>query len=199
MSDKVADPPHTHRNLTVDTAGPTNLAQLKKDLAHLNQKIAEGDRLNSINKEPLPNLGVSPTNRSLKRAGTGNLNNKTKDNKIIFNNYGSPTSMNSSDLSYKILNEILNSQSKDRTMLMQKVYHKASESKKSLIPISGQSTDGVEGAKPGIEDSEQIKSLQQAIEQTTAIIATKSEELEAKKQKLESLTTASKYIFTQNF
>ena len=59
-----------------------------------------------------------------------NLNNRIKDMKVGPNIVNSPTSQPSNDLSYKILNEILNSESKDRSEFIKKIQDKINDSKK---------------------------------------------------------------------
>ena len=100
----------------------------------------------------------------------------------------SPPSLNTTDLSYKILNEILNTQHGDRSQLRSKLNTKTFEHIKENISLNGTAESGVDlfnHLKTLPEESEEIKMLQARIDGLTGQLQGKLNLYEKQKKALE--------------
>ena len=100
----------------------------------------------------------------------------------------SPPSLNTTDLSYKILNEILNTQHGDRSQLRSKLNTKTFEHMKENISLNGTAESGADlfnHLKTLPEENEEIKMLQTRINSLAGQLQDKLDRYEKQKKALE--------------
>ncbi|RZK11491.1 MAG: hypothetical protein EOO43_19325 [Flavobacterium sp.] len=121
-------------------------------------------------------FGINLKNEDLKHG--------RRDMKQIMKDTHSPNSLNSSNLSYKILNEILNAQQGDRGQTRSKLNAKSFEGKRTgpLNKTIECTADLLNSSKPFIEENEEVRIIQDKIKFFTSQLQTKMHLFENRKK-----------------
>lgn len=119
-----------------------------------------------------------------------NIELSKKEYKSTIKEVQSPNSLNSSDLSYKILNEILNTHHGDRTQTRSKANSKTMEVEKDQGKFNTQfelntKLMGSTNSKPFFEENEELKNLQERIKSLKNQIQSKQSLLDSRKKNIE--------------
>jgi hypothetical protein len=182
----------TNNRHTPSLGQGTNLAQLKQELIELNSKIIEEQRTIESNNYPSRNDENQDPAQGNKKTLLKNLNLRIKEPKFAGKEILSAASTPSNEISYKILNEILNSQEKNRPFVAQRVQAKGSESRKTEKPGTVDMLLDNELGKMTLVENKELKEIQSKLSEMNRIYNHQSQILEKKKKEYEASLGESK-------
>jgi len=167
---------------------PTNKETYSKDSRVNNNKMKENDTTLSFLGTGQLHLNdfLSPKTFgiNLKNEDSKHDDARRRDLKQIMKETHSPNSLNSSNLSYKILNEILNTHQGDRSQMRSKLGTKGLDGKRTgalnkTLECTG---DLLNLSKPFIEENEEVRVIQDKIKFFTSQLQTKMHLFENRKR-----------------
>ena len=198
MTEIQSEPLAVDTSLKENPFTPTRkLNQLRQDLMQIESKVLGESKLNITDQniqERTTERPCTPGDNDKKKNVVKNFNLKLKDPKFLMRDVSTPGSQNSNDIQFKILNEMLNSQSEDRMNLNTKIPSRFNENKKQLnLNKTNESAFDMNTTKIGIEESEEVRAIQEKINELTARLQSKIETLESRKSRLDTDSTNPKY------
>lgn len=192
MSQSSSHPTSFHNSL--------HLEDLSKDsrMSHHNKENDPIALLPEMDKLKLQQMTASKSCTNLeKQKVIENMDPKKKDLAKLLKEISSPNSLNSSDLSYKIFNEILNTQTGEKPQVRAKMSNKSFEGKRqgpSLNRTAESAMDLLNSTKT-LEDNEETKVLQEKIKYIVSQLQIRMDFFNSRKMNYEREDNRLKYSF----
>jgi len=183
----------TEANLPSSYLSPSQYQSLSKDI-RTRQNTKENDISLSLfgtgKVNFYDNNSPKPFGETKQNAERKNIDNKKNQFGPTIKEVQSPNSLNSSDLSYKILNEILNTHYGDRTQIRSKPSNKTIEVKKDQTKFNKTleaNMDSIHNAntKQFFVGNEELKAIEEKIKSLRNQLQSKQSLIESRKKNIE--------------